>query len=128
MTKKTVYIAGPMTGIEKLNFPAFFDAERALKLAGHNPVNPARHPPAVRCIFTEEVHTMTYEDFLNLDLEIIASGCDAVALLPGWEHSPGARREHQLAVSLGLKVWKLNAVQAGLIECGQIGRVGRGEE
>lgn len=113
MSKKTVYIAGPMTGIEQFNFPAFYAAERGLKAAGHQVVNPARHPPAVRCIFTGEVHTMSYEDFLNLDLEIIASGCDAVALLPGWRDSPGARREQQLAVSLGLEVLPLAAEGPG---------------
>ena len=38
-----VYIAGPMTGLPDLNYPAFNAAEEALTAAGHAVLNPARN-------------------------------------------------------------------------------------
>ena len=63
--------------------------------------------PVVICPVTGAAHQMSYEDFLNLDLEIIATACDAVAVLPGWGCSPGARKEVKLALDLGLEVVEL---------------------
>lgn len=107
MRRKTIYIAGPMTGIKDDNFPAFFASEGYLEVCGHNPVNPAKHQPVVVCPVTCKAHTMSYKDFLNLDLEIIATACDAVAVLPGWGRSPGARKEVKLALDLGLEIVEL---------------------
>lgn len=39
-----VYIAGPMSGIDNYNRPAFFAAARQLGQAGHVPINPATLP------------------------------------------------------------------------------------
>lgn len=41
--KKRVYISGPMSGMENLNFPAFNGAESVLKSAGYTTLNPATH-------------------------------------------------------------------------------------
>ena len=35
----TIYICGPMTGIEDLNHPAFFKAEEHLKSKGYTVIN-----------------------------------------------------------------------------------------
>ena len=39
--KRRIYIAGPMTGLPALNFPAFHAAASALRALGHQVVNPA---------------------------------------------------------------------------------------
>lgn len=90
-----IYIAGPMTGKPELNFPAFFSAEEHLRKAGHNPINPAR--------LNQEVG-MEHDEFVVLDLEIIAVMADAIALLPGWEQSVGAYQEYSLAIDLKLQI------------------------
>lgn len=90
---KTIYISGPMTGIENLNRDMFDEAESLLRECGENPINPHRFP-----------EQESYEDYLMIDLEMIAMAADAIALLPGWESSPGAKKELKTAIELGLEV------------------------
>ncbi len=90
---KTIYISGPMTGIEDLNRAAFERAEKKIQEMGHIALNPHRFP-----------ELETYEDYLLLDIEMIAMAADAVALLPGWEKSHGAKKELAAAISLGLEI------------------------
>lgn len=90
---KTIYISGPMTGIENLNREAFERAEKKIQEMGHIALNPHRFP-----------ELESYEDYLLLDLEMIAMAADAIALLPGWENSPGAKKELAAAISLGLEI------------------------
>ena len=57
------------------------------------------------------LHTMTigwedacsYEEFSRFGLAWMQT-CDAILLLPGWQQSPGARREHEEAVTFGLSI------------------------
>lgn len=88
-----VYISGPMTGVENHNQLAFEDAEKYLRIIGAIPINPHKFP-------VQE----SYEDYLQFDLEVIATAADAIALLPGWENSPGAKKELKTALELGLDV------------------------
>lgn len=97
---KNVYISGPMTGIKNLNREAFEKAERLLRESGHFPINPHRFP-----------EQKSYEDYLTIDLEVIAMVADAVALLPGWETSPGSKKELKTALDLGLEIMLLKEVQ-----------------
>lgn len=89
---KRLYIAGPMTGLKDLNFPAFNAAAAALRAEGLDVVNPAEinvDPSKgwVECMKADITHLVT---------------CDGIALLPGWEHSRGARLERQIAMELGM--------------------------
>lgn len=90
---KTIYISGPMTGIENLNRDMFDEAESLLRECGENPINPHNFP-----------EQKSYEDYLLLDLEMIAMAADAIALLPGWEKSHGAKKELKTAIELGLEI------------------------
>lgn len=87
-----VYIAGPMTGIEDFNFPAFHAAAAHLRANGYEVVNPAEVNPDT---------TLTWEQCMRLDIPQLCT-CDAIALLPGWENSRGARLECHLAEALGM--------------------------
>lgn len=89
-----IYIAGPMTGIDDFNFPAFNAAAEALRAQGWHVENPADHGV---------VAGATWEDYLAYDLTRIGK-CGAIYLLPGWSKSKGARLEHDLARRLGMRV------------------------
>lgn len=82
-----------MTGIDNLNRELFNEAERLLRECGENPINPHNFPKQE-----------TYDDYLMIDLEMIAMAADAIALLPGWEKSNGAKKELKTAIELGLEV------------------------
>lgn len=89
-----IYVAGPMTGIPKLNFPAFHAAAAALRAEGHHVENPAEinaDPEA------------QWLDCMRMDIARLVT-CDAVYMLLGWEKSRGALVEHTLATGLGLHV------------------------
>ena len=111
-----IYLAGPMRGIPYFNFPAFNSAAANLRSAGHEVFSPAEHDnkKAGKDISTgnfrgsEEQakiqHGFSIRDSLLADTTYICSDADAIALLPGWENSKGARAEHALAVALDLKI------------------------
>jgi len=83
-----LYIAGPMTGHEDWNYPAFNDVQRRLEAAGYTVLNPARQPDG-----------LTYDEYLKRALADVFE-CDGIALLNGWWDSPGAKAEVALADAL----------------------------
>jgi hypothetical protein len=89
-----VYLSGPMRGIPEFNFPAFFRMAETLLDRGHEVFNPAEH----------QQDPFVLSEALKLDLGWICAEAEAVAFLPDWEFSLGARAEHALAVALGLKI------------------------
>ena len=89
-----IYISGPMTGIEKHNFPAFNEAAERFSLAGWDVSNPAENFDG-RTDLPREV-------YLRCDVGMLAK-CDAIALLPGWEKSKGATLEVFIAAEMGLR-------------------------
>lgn len=92
-----VYIAGPMSGLPALNYPAFHAAAAQLRAAGYEVENPAENP-APPC--------HSWLGYMRMSLTQIAR-CDAVVRLPGWELSNGAYIEVGLAVDIGLRVLPL---------------------
>ena len=93
-----IYVAGPMTGIEELNFPAFHAAAARLRAEGHHVENPAEINPDPAA---------KWEDCMRADIVKLLE-CEAIALLPGWEKSRGATLEHHIATSLGMSVIHAN--------------------
>lgn len=94
MTRR-IYIAGPMTGLPDLNFPAFHAAADRFRRAGWTVSNPAEN-------FGGRTD-LPREQYLRADVAMLVD-CDAIALLPGWEDSRGAQLEYLLARELGLAV------------------------
>jgi len=99
---RRIYIAGPMTGLPEHNFPAFHAAAERLRKAGWEVVNPAEN-------FGGRTD-LPRERYLREDVAQLVR-CDAVALLPGWEESRGAKLEYLLARELGLKVIDVATLQ-----------------
>lgn len=75
------YIAGPMTGLEDHNRPAFAEAEKQLREKGHKVISPAwlKDDLPKRC-------------YLPICTAMIDQA-EALVLLPGWEDSEGANVE-----------------------------------
>lgn len=88
-----IYISGPMTGYPDLNFPAFAAAADRLRNLGHIVINPAEIEQPVK-----EWSACMREDIKQLML------ADAVAVLPGWAFSRGAKIEVDLAGQLGMRI------------------------
>jgi hypothetical protein len=89
-----IYISGPMSGKPGLNFDEFNAAAAKLRADGYQVINPAE--------ITID-HGAKWEECLRRDIRAMMD-CDAIAMLPGWEHSKGARLEHHIAVELGFEV------------------------
>jgi hypothetical protein len=103
-TIPTIYIAGPMTGLPEFNFPAFNNTAEAFEEGGWRVINPAAHDLEVWGDMEGVAKNANYRDCLAWDLDAICNECDAIAMLPGWENSKGARAEHATAVALGLQI------------------------
>lgn len=106
-----VYIAGPMSGIPEFNAPAFDAAAEAWRVAGYEVYNPAQHDRddlgVDHALYpTGEVSQtqIPYTTFLREAVKAVAS-CDAIAMLPGWIKSKGARLERYVAVELEMPVY-----------------------
>ena len=107
MTKKVVYLAGPMRGYKDYNFPAFDRAERILRNKGYHPVSPAAMdrlfegwgaaPPEGIAFTPQDCKRFILRDLVAL------MDCDAICCLPGWQDSKGAKLEVALAQFLGLE-------------------------
>ena len=89
-----VYVAGPMTGIEDFNYPAFNAVADQLRALGYEVENPADHGI---------VEGAQWADYMAYDLTRLGL-CGVIALLPGWENSEGAKLEVQIAHRLGMTV------------------------
>ncbi|MBI1373332.1 MAG: DUF4406 domain-containing protein [Phycisphaera sp.] len=91
-----IYIAGPMTGLPEHNFPAFDAAARRLEKNGWEVVNPADNFGGLT--------SLPRASYLRIDMALLLQ-CDALALLPCWEDSIGARLEYLLARELDLPIF-----------------------
>jgi hypothetical protein len=93
--KRRIYVAGPMTGYPDFNFPAFHAATARLREAGWEAVNPAEN-------FGGRTD-LARETYLRADVILLAQ-CQAIAMLPGWEESRGAKLEYLLARELSMPI------------------------
>lgn len=87
----TLYIAGPMTGLPGLNYPAFNRVAEQLRAAGYTVLNPAENPDQDG-----------WEAYMRLSIMQVAEA-DGLAVLDGWENSRGAKLEVHVAKTLGLE-------------------------
>jgi len=91
--ERTLYIAGPMSGLPEYNYPAFNYAAGELRVAGFEVENPADNT----------IESEDYHDYLRAGLAQLLR-CDGVAVLEDWWLSGGARWEVTTAGILGLPV------------------------
>jgi hypothetical protein len=100
---ETVYISGPMSGLEAFNYPAFHAADLALQERGHATINPAATGPADAAKLNRQ------PDWHDYMVSAISRMRDATAIcfLAGWRNSPGARIEAIVAEKMHLPEVKL---------------------
>jgi hypothetical protein len=93
-----------MLGKKDRNYPEFDRAEEKLTSMGYVAVNPAVHSRSLRATRQAEIprSQLMFWDFSRI-LE-----CNAIALLPGWEESDGARAERFVAETVGKKVFEFS--------------------
>jgi hypothetical protein len=102
---KNWYLAGPMRGLKDYNFPAFDFAAEKLREEGYTVFSPADNDRET----DNQGPSFDIRRALRDDTRWICLYADAVALLPGWENSKGAKAEIALAEALGLTVVVLGA-------------------
>lgn len=105
-----VYIAGPMTGHKDFNYPAFNAAASRWRDAGSTVFNPAEN-------FDGDTGR-DYREYMRADLAMLLDA-EAIALLPGWRLSRGARFELLVSQLLGLLIY--DAQTFTLIDVPKIG-------
>lgn len=88
----SLYIAGPMSGYDGFNYPAFFDAETALRAAGYDVLNPARNPKQ-----------SGWDGYMRVAIAQVIQA-DGIAVLPDWQMSAGAALEVHIAHALRVPV------------------------
>jgi hypothetical protein len=91
-----------MTGLPNFNRPAFHAAAAELRAAGYEVVNPAELDESEP--ITNPDGPGAWERYMRRDIPHLCK-CDALALLPGWEQSKGARLERSIATALTMAVW-----------------------
>ena len=101
-----VYLSGKMTGLEESEYKENFrNAEMFYRACGYEVINPCKLSEVV----LKNKPDASYEDFMREDFKAI-SGCTHIAMLEGWETSPGARRERAEAERLGLEIMFYKAI------------------
>lgn len=91
---KRIYIAGPMTGIQDLNYPAFNAEAARLRGLGYHVENPAENP---------EPACGSWQGYMRMAIKQLVE-CDIIVMLPGYTMSKGAMLEMQIASRLGMPV------------------------
>ena len=98
-----VYIAGPMTGHDDWNHPAFNAAAEHIRARGWTPLNPAEQDLTFASNHPGE-GDMIRAHYFRKDLPMLAEA-DAIAVLPGWQDSIGASLEVTIARVLALPIY-----------------------
>jgi hypothetical protein len=98
-----------MRGYDRYNFDAFDKAQWTLEDAGHEVISPAQldRDLGFDPDKTLEEQGFSVEEAMRRDVHAILK-VDAIALLPGWEQSQGARTERTVAQALGLRIYEFD--------------------
>lgn len=104
LSGRVIYVAGPMTGYEHWNFPAFDAAADQLIAAGdivYSPTDMDRARGINEDTSPEDFPADAFAVAMQIDLTCIAAYCTHIYLLKGWSMSKGATIERQVAEATG---------------------------
>jgi hypothetical protein len=108
---KTIYVSGPMTGIPYFNYPAFNDNAAFLRDNGWDVISPAELDAEIGVDANTEMTEEKYQAIIKHDYAALIE-CDAIAFIPGWESSRGAKLESDFANVLKLERYRVDASKA----------------
>lgn len=97
MKNNKIYISGGMRGYPELNFPLFNKVAELWRSRGYEVLNPAENFGGSKDV--------PYDVCIKRDIEQLKEECYAIALLPAWEASEGARLELQTALDGHYKIY-----------------------
>lgn len=109
---RRVYIAGPMRGVDQLNWPAFDSARDFLISLGLDPVSPADIDREAGITPDGPFDELVVRDCMRRDLHELME-CDVILMLPGWENSRGAIAEHAVATAMSIPVLVMSGKSNG---------------
>ena len=95
--KQTVYLSGPITGIENYNKEAFDKAEKLVKALGYKVINPHK----IKLL--KKFNGKFWGNYMRADLRELMKA-DILILLDGWVKSDGANLELYNAQKIGMKI------------------------
>ena len=111
-----VYISGPMSGIDEMNYPKFYAVQEELEGQGYKVYNPARIAEELTPVekdmvggilnLGESIKKLSDREWLTYiihDLPYIFRS-DIMYMLKGWEASTGANIEYAVALRMGLTI------------------------
>lgn len=96
---KRIYVAGAMSGLPDMNYPAFNAEADRLRALGFEVENPAENP-----------EQESWEAYMRQALRQMLT-CDTIAMLPGWIDSLGATLERDVAHRVGMTIVDAAAIQ-----------------
>lgn len=103
MSDEIIYIAGPMSGYSDFNYPMFRAAAVYFRAQDHD----------IRCpVESGNTFETPYADCIKNDLKLLLEA-NAIALLPGWLNSRGARLELKLAETMNYKLYLITVSEDG---------------
>tara|TARA_R100000808_G_C2119119_1_gene130850 strand:+ start:772 stop:1161 length:390 start_codon:yes stop_codon:yes gene_type:complete len=99
--KPHIYIAGPMRGLPGANWDEFDRVRSLIAARGAIAISPADLDREQGLHPMEVLSQQQMRDCMKRDCTALLD-CNAVALLPGWVDSSGARAEQALAQAVGI--------------------------
>jgi hypothetical protein len=112
--KKSIYLAGPMRGYPEYNFPEFLRFGEQLKKKGFNVFNPAERDTIQDGFDPKKDTAKSLKWYMSYDLPAVCNS-DAIAVMPGWEHSQGARLEVHVAREIDIPVFNIFDILNGRV-------------
>lgn len=103
MSKRLIYLSGPMTGCARADYVRRFgEAERILRRHGYGCINPCRvwacrWPWIYRAMEWVLCKRLAYAAVLAYDLLLLMTRADGIVMLPGWQSSRGAQIENYVS-------------------------------
>jgi hypothetical protein len=94
-----LYLAGPMSGVDRNNRPKFDEVAGWLRGEGHTVFNPAENK--------DGGVKQRRSFYMRIDLPALM-GSDAIVLLPGWYESRGASLEAWMALDLDMPIFEFH--------------------
>lgn len=112
MTKR-LYLSGPMTGLKNFGHDIFNLNAAFLRDAGWSVFSPAEMDLKLGIDISGPISEEQYQDLMRNDYRALTE-CSAIAFLPGWENSRGAKLESDFANVLKLDRYRVDATKSYL--------------